>query len=61
MRGSLRGRPQTLLLLLLLLLATYRHPFAPAATPTTGCINGAPLTDWPRWLTTHSSTPTNSG
>lgn len=35
-----------------LLLATHRQqPFAPATAPTTGCIDGALLTDWPRWLT----------
>ena len=34
-----------------LLLATYRQqPFPASVAPTTGCIKGAPLTDWPRWL-----------
>ena len=34
-----------------LLLATYhQQTFAPADAPTTGCIDGSPLTDWARWL-----------
>jgi hypothetical protein len=36
-----------------LLLATYRQqPFAPSAAPTTGCIDGEPLTDWPAFRVT---------